>query len=224
MSDSSYKIAGLQTVSIYAPKYLGYWAEFWWNPNLKKAHLYMPAATNISEYVSGSRQLTEVTGDFSSASDALAFAENCDNLVQCKVRFPKLLSGSRMFGKCKLDKESTLCILNSIPSYTSGNHPLTIGIHVDHQHDEEVLEAIANAEAKGWTLTVQWNGTPTASAATTYGLRKPPIYAKVSEMENGEQFLDWGHYVTDTSGYEEFRSVEAAREYFGLPDEDLTNN
>ena len=49
------------------------------------------------------------------------------------------------------------------------------------------------------------------------------IYARVSEHD-GERFLDWGDYVTDSSGYEEFESVEAAREYYGLPAEDLTNN
>ncbi|MBR5185596.1 MAG: hypothetical protein IKW19_04790 [Akkermansia sp.] len=112
-------------------------------------------------------------------------------------------------------------MLNTIPTWNDGaSHLLTIGIHVDHKADDEVLEAIANAEARGWTLTVQWNGTPTAQTAATYGLRKPPIYARVSEKENGERYLDWGHYVTDPSGYEQFRSVEAAREYFGLPDEE----
>ena len=50
------------------------------------------------------------------------------------------------------------------------------------------------------------------------------------ELPDGttEQFLDWGHYVTDPTGYEEFASVEEAREYYGLPgenieEEELTN-
>ena len=131
-----------------------------------------------------------------------------------------------MFRDCILDKPSVVCILDSIPAYTYGTHKLTIGIHVDHKTDEEVLAAIASAEAKGWTLSVIWNGTPAAQAATTYGLRKPPIYARVEERElpegTTERVLDWGHYVTDPTGYEEFRTVEAAREYYGLPEEDLT--
>ena len=107
---------------------------------------------------------------------------------------------------------------------------ITLGIHVDHKTDAEVLDAIANAEANGWTMTVQWNGTPTAQASVTYGLRKPPIYAKVSEMERPdgttERVMDWGHYVTNPEDYQEFLSLEEAREYFGLPveNEELNNS
>ena len=135
-----------------------------------------------------------------------------------------LNAADNMFSGCQLDAESVPRILDSLPSYTSGTHNIGLGIHIDHQGDETVLAAIANAEAKGWTLTVQWNGTPTVSASVTYGLRKPPIYARVSEMEHPDgttaRIFDWGHYVTDPTGYEEFHSVEEAREYFGLPIED----
>ena len=121
-----------------------------------------------------------------------------------------------MCQNCQLSKESTLAILNTIPSYTSGSHPLTLGIHVDHKTDDEVLSAIANAEAKGWTLTVQWNGTSTAQTTSTFGLRKPSIYAKLSEIERSdgskEQIIDWGHYVTNTEEYQEFSSLEEAYE------------
>lgn len=168
---------------------------------LRKIKAYLPRVTNFHAF-NNSRNLEEVEGDFSSA-------ENCKSMFEYTI----------------LNKKSALNVLTSIPSHASGSHPLTIGIHVDHQSDDEVLAAIANAEAKGWTLTVQWNGTPTAAASVTYGLRKPPIYAKVSEIElpdgTTERVLDWGHYVTDPS-YEEFRSVEAAREYYGLPEEPLT--
>lgn len=72
---------------------------------------------------------------------------------------PKLTRGSLMFPSARLNKKSALRIFNSIPAYTSGDHPLTIGIHVDHQNDEEVLTAIADAEAKGWDFNraVEWN-------------------------------------------------------------------
>jgi hypothetical protein len=133
---------------------------------------------------------------------------------------PSLESGNGMFNNSKLDKASALRVLNSIPTHTTGSHLLTIGIHIDHQQEEEVLDAIANAETKGWTLTVQWNGTPTAQTTTTYGLRKPPIYAKVDERElpdgTAERCLDWGHYVTNPENYQEFSSLEEAREHFGI--------
>lgn len=124
-----------------------------------------------------------------------------------------------MFSNTQLDKKSALNVLTSIPAYTSGTHNLTIGIHVDHKTDEEVLAAIANAEAKGWTLFVQWNGTPTSTASTM--AMGQLIYAKVGEMERPdgttEQYLDWGHYVTNPEGYETFRSLASAYRYFGIP-------
>lgn len=138
---------------------------------------------------------------------------------------PNLKNG-KGFGGILLNKSSTLRILNSIPTWTDGaSHLLTIGIHIDNQSDEEVLAAISNAEAKGWTMTVQWNGTPTTTTASTYGLRKPPIYAKLGETVdiNGETkpFLDWGHYVTNAeeNGYQEFSSIEEANEYFNIESE-----
>ena len=145
-------------------------------------------------------------------------------LVNVEMVFPKLKDGSNMFTGAILNKESVLRILDSIPSMLdiSGFHRMDIGIHIDHQTDEEVATAIANAEAKGWTLTVQWNGTATAQTASTFGLRKPPIYAKVGSMVlpdgTTEQYLDWGHYVTnwEENGYQEFASVEEAKEHFNI--------
>lgn len=148
------------------------------------------------------------------------FCVYAKKLENCIVEMPKLQQGTNMFDRAILNKQSALCILNTIPSYSSGStHKLTIGIHIDHQNDEEVLAAIANAEAKGWTLTVQWNGTATAAASVMrFGQL---IYAKVDEIEmpdgTTERVLDWGHYVTNEEGYETFRSLESAYEYFGLP-------
>lgn len=138
----------------------------------------------------------------------------------------KLSNGGSMLNGCILDKDSALHVLNDIPAWSDGGtHNLTIGIHIDHQTDEEVVAAIADAEAKGWTVTVQWNGTATVQAVSTFSLRRKPVYAKVGNMVlpdgTAEQYLDWGHYVTnaEANGYMEFSSVAEAREYFGLPAE-----
>ena len=121
----------------------------------------------------------------------------------------------------QLNKESALRLFNTVPTWTdTGEHNIAIGIHIDHQADEEVLAAISNAEAKGWTLEVRWNGTPITQTTSTFSLRKPPIYAKVSELERSdaskEQILNWGHYVTNPEDYQEFSSLEEAYEHFGL--------
>lgn len=98
--------------------------------------------------------------------------------------FPNLSNGSEMFGGSRLDKKSTISILESLPAYTSGSHPITIGIHVDNKYDPEVNVALKKCQNsyitpieelgatlpeeitadKGWTLVVQWNGTATENA------------------------------------------------------------
>ena len=139
---------------------------------------------------------------------------------------------------CKLDKVTVLRICGTLPAWTDdtlavdtwcpgGARRLSLGVDEALKGDADVLEAIAAAEAKGWLLTVQWNaggGVYVTPKSGTYGLRRPVIYARVTEHD-GERSLDWGDYVTDPTGYEEFRSVEAAREYYGLPvEESLTIN
>lgn len=135
----------------------------------------------------------------------------------------KMGNCSYAFDGCILDKPSVLRIANSALPITSGN-PFTIGVHVDLQNDPEVVDALALMEANGWALTVQWNGTATVQTASTWGLRKPPIYAKVEDVKlsdgTTERMLDWGAYVTNAEerGYMEFGSVEAAKEYFNIED------
>lgn len=153
-------------------------------------------------------------------------AKNLLSASMYPAALPLLTQAENMFAGCELKGDYVVNLLASLPSYESGTHALGLGVHVDYQNAESVIEAISAAEAKGWTLTVQWNGTATAAASMTYGMRKPPIFARVSERElsdgTTERTLDWGHYVTDPEGYEEFSSVEEAREHYGLPDESLT--
>lgn len=148
-------------------------------------------------------------------------------LIRFESDLPSLQSGSLMFSLARLDKESALRVLNTIPPYTSGSHPLTIGIHVDHQADEGVLTAIDAATAIGWTLTVQWNGTPTSGTTPT---DIHMIYVKHEQDENGmyvdasnERYnVEWGHIVTSPDstpaelGYSLFYSLDEALTKWGL--------
>lgn len=142
--------------------------------------------------------------------------------IEYDGELPSLSKCNNFTAGCYLSLGSAIRVLNSLPAYTSGTHNIgSFGVHIDGQTDEEVQAAISNAEAKGWTLTVQWNGTPTAQAST-FNMGQL-IYAKVDEYElpdgTTEQYLDWGHYVTnwEERGYEQFRSLESAYEYFNLP-------
>lgn len=148
--------------------------------------------------------------------------QDCDKYAY--LTLPDLGKGDDAFNSCKLDKPTVISILNSLrqaedgymcDQYTKATWNIGIGIHVDHKTDEEVLQAIANAEAKGWTLTVQWTGTPTSGVST---LDLDFIYAKRTQNdegiyidENGTRWnVDWGHYVTDSEGYTEYNSEEEA--------------
>lgn len=152
-----------------------------------------------------------------------------------------LCSGSNAFSGSKLKKEIIINILNSLSDaeylktlHSGAEMKLNIGVDVNYQGDEAVRAAMEAAAAQGWTITPQWNGTSTAA---TYSLRPAPplpVYAKVDtypgEDGNDIRLLTWCHEVISPTGkepeelgYTLFESVKAAREYFGLPDETLTN-
>lgn len=182
----------------------------------KHVYLYMPECTRIDWFLYESHNVVTVEGNFDAVTH-LHVSNFSSKMKHWRIALPSLSSSSGLIGT-QLDKESALCILNSIPAYTSGSHTIQIGIHVDLKTSEEVLAAIANAEAKGWTLTVQWKGTPTSTASVMrFGQL---IYARVSETERPDgttdRYLDWGHYVTHPEEYETFRSLESAYRYFNL--------
>lgn len=124
---------------------------------------------------------------------------------------PSLSYGYNAFNQTQLNKSSALRVLNSIPSYTSGNHPLTIGIHVDLQIDEEVLEVISNAETKGWTMTVQWNGDSTKDELLSSeiinkldltSIQLPENYTRLLYLESDEngQNINTNYVPTNNTG------------------------
>ena len=156
-----------------------------------------------------------------------------------QVRSPFPVATTINFNGAKLDAESALLIVSNLQQYnaeTMSKLPtLTIGIHIDHQSDDEVITALETASAavedggKGWVVAVAWNGTATAS---TFALRPAPplpVYAKVDTFSDEEgtehRSLRWCHQITSPDGrepeelgYTMFESVEAAREYFNLPE------
>jgi hypothetical protein len=198
----------------------------------------MKGAWGKSSQIFGDANLIRFAGDLSKLEEGAQMFWYVYGMTSFESTLSSLRSGSLMFTASRLDKDSALRILNSIPPYTSGKHPLLIGIHIDHKYDPEVNLALKKAdinytptvelpeevtEGKGWTVDVQWNGKPTSTASTFD--RGTLIYAKVGELEHPdgttEKYLDWGHYVSgwEARGYEQFRSLESAYEYFGLEQE-----
>ena len=104
--------------------------------------------------------------------------------------------------------------------------------------DSEVDAALTTARSKGWNITVLDYTEEATAAASTFGMQR--IWVRTRQDENGSYVdadgtrwqVDWcvTMYTTDDStpdqhGYELFRSVEAACEYWGLteyvdPDEE----
>ena len=211
---------------------------------LRRAELTIPKASIIRESFFQCPKLESLTLKGTNATDLYNLCYNNKSLSSFWINSQTITVADSAFHLCILTKESALHILHKLATYTDGaEHLITIGIHVDHKYDPDVNLALKKAdinyeptvelpeevtEGKGWTVTVQWNGTPTSTASTM--AMGQLIYAKVGEMERPdgttEQFLDWGHYVTDweARGYEQFRSLASACRYFGLPEEDLTNN
>jgi hypothetical protein len=142
-------------------------------------------ANNAFNYLSLNETKYPVDVNGNCIWDSLLPQHVIDGVPQYKyLTLPKLSSGDLMFSIARLNKESIISILNSLPTYTSGTHKFTIGCHVDHKYDPEVNIAIKKCqnsfttpieekgailpeevtENKGWTLTVQWNGTATENA------------------------------------------------------------
>ena len=196
--------------------------SFMRNRAVEEIEIYAPSMTTIYYGITQCDKLKKIKGYFPKLSIGTRGLGSRSPLEVFDAELPRLSDGSLAFENCKLDKDSALKILNSIPSYTSGDHPLTIGINIDHQTDVEVLAAIANAEAKKWTLTVQWNpGGPTYTTpeASTFAM-KTLIYARVGKMErpdgNIEQFLDWGHYVTNPQDFQDLKLLQKVHLHYYL--------
>ena len=188
---------------------------------LKKAHVEVHAILYMSGFLSDCPELEEVSG-VCGASDG--YPVGGSKLRHWRLELPKLKTAvSGLCASAQLTKDSALFLLNTIPDWADGaSHIISLGIHVDHQTDEDIINAIAEAEAKGWTLTVRWNGTPGTSTASTFALRRRPVWAKLGEpMEDGSPALDWGHYVTtaEENGYTEFASLEEAKEHFNITED-----
>ena len=101
---------------------------------------------------------------------------------------------------------------------------LKVVLPVGYDSDEKVMAALAGAEAKGWKITIQTYDV--ASAATTYALRR--VWVRKCSSEQGEYVdannnrwqVEWCVDVIgadpEALGYEPFRSVDAATDYWEL--------
>jgi hypothetical protein len=112
---------------------------------------------------------------------------------------------------------------------------LTLSLPEGYDRDERVVNSLAEAEAKGWVLTIQTYAA--ATAAATFALRR--VWVRRQQDEHGSYVaadgsrwqVEWCVDVIgadpESLGYERFRSVEAAVAYWELvpyeyPEEELS--
>ena len=88
---------------------------------------------------------------------------NCTSLTSFAGDLSKLTKGNNMFSSCNLDEASVLRILNSIPTYTSGSHPLHLGKRTNFLNSTDIatllgttvpIAASTSYKYKGWTITI----------------------------------------------------------------------
>jgi hypothetical protein len=133
-------------------------------------------------------QTVDEMSKMTTASNAFARCTNFSSLYPDYESFswPKLSSADGMFNECILDRASIIKLSGALPDWSNDTaaHNITIGCHIDHKYDPEVNVALKKLQSsyttpieelggslsetvttdKGWTITVQWNGTATENA------------------------------------------------------------
>ncbi|MBR4311454.1 MAG: hypothetical protein IKW19_05950 [Akkermansia sp.] len=188
------------------------------NPELEYLEIYAPKEKSSPWFGFGESNIGKLaTVKLFMPLTKLVRIQNCTGLKVVEGVFPNVQGERNWIAEAVLDVSSALCVLGNLNAHDGVNR-IAIGVHIDHRSNDEIVNAIEDAEAKGWTLTVRWNGTATAAAVSMWG-RRNPVFARLGEpMEDGTPNLDWGHYVTDPSGYTEFASLDEAKEYFNIID------
>ena len=106
---------------------------------------------------------------------------------------------------------------------------ITISLPSDYSLDEKVINSLEVAQSNGWLLTIQTHDPTSTSTASTFGMQRIWVrktqdeYGNYTDENNNRWQVEWcvTMYTPDNStpdqhGYEQFRSVEAACEYWGL--------
>ena len=182
--------------------------------NLETVSFYAPKVESSGRLIAGTWQGTFIDcpklkffiGDLTNLNYARDTFNGCTSLENFICALPNLSTADKMFNKCKLNAKSVMYILESIPSYTEGNHVITIGINVsssviDGKNTDTQLLEFANEigydtwndlktefSNKGWSVVFQYSGSDT-SITLNDGETGCPIYVKLIEITDEEEKL-----------------------------------
>jgi hypothetical protein len=129
------------------------------------------------------------SGRLDTLVDGSYLQHNKPTLTSWDIDLPALSNGANMFYNCRLDKDSALVVLSSLPAYESGVHVLTLGMHKSYEGDADILAAIDAAQANGWTIRAQYQEENTL----------PANFTQVEYIgSTGTQYIDTGlRYTSD---------------------------
>lgn len=196
-------LESLETVSFYAPKV--------------ESSGRLIAGTWQGTFM-GCSKLNYFIGDLTNLKTARDTFNGCTSLENFICALPNLSVADKMFYKCKLNAKSVMYILESIPSYTEGNHVITIGINVsssiiDGKNTANQLYYFAKEMGydswddvktefsnKGWSVVFQYGGSDT-SITLNDGEIGCPIYVKLIEITNEEEKLAAEYCTEDGSKF-----------------------
>lgn len=192
-------------VDLYLPD-ASVWREEIYNANrLRITSVEDNKAYNNSKFVCNIKTDKIVNGD--------GLFDGVSSLVTFTSPLSSLSSGDNMFNECNLDIASVENILGSIPTYTSGQHVLTMMIASDSVEKfkeitgcGEIGEEMVSVSYKGWTINVSivarmstdfdiWEGTPYIPDASNW---RANVYnknniritdVKDNKMFNGDEFV-----------------------------------
>jgi hypothetical protein len=192
-------------VDLYLPDASAWKSEVYDNARLRITSVENDKAYNSGKFVCNIKTDKIVNGD--------GLFDGVSSLGTFTSPLSSLSSGDNMFNGCNLDIASVENILGSIPTYTSGQHVLTMMIASNSVEKfkeitgcGEIGEEMVSISYKGWTINVSvvtrittdfdiWEGTPYIPNASNWKIDIYENYPiKITEvrdnkMFNGDEFV-----------------------------------
>lgn len=127
------------------------------NTRLVTLEANMPRLTDWVYAFEYNTNLLSFRGTATAMTTGTQVFQNNTKMYRFDCDLPSLSTASAMFSGCVLDAYSVKKIATGIKSWTSGSHPITLGVDRALQNDPDVLADIQAIRDKRWTVTLQWN-------------------------------------------------------------------
>lgn len=116
--------------------------------------------TSATSTFSGCTSLESIPDQITleSLSNGTGFFHNVPLVkLPLSLNLAALSNGTNMFSGAKLGEESVERLANVLPTYTSGDHPISIGIDAREEGSAWVDVRLDEIAAKGWTVSEVYN-------------------------------------------------------------------